>query len=216
MVLVAVLAIAPVQTALSAEWIVQRLVGTAVTLVDDRWVALEMGQVLSDPFTVRTLGRGNVHLGSTDSAIALGTDTAVTLSATDRHVDIELHSGSVSALTQGDHSATVTAGDSSVAITSGAAEIVLGANGPQVTAQEGSVSVQDSPNGDVEQLAPGEVANPDATPALPPGMPPANIPADSPPPGPPENPGQEDANSSNGPDNSPGGSGSPDERGNSD
>ena len=214
--LAAVLVIAPVETAISAEWIVQRLTGTAVTLVDDHWVALEIGQVLSDPFTVRTLGRGNVHLGSANSAIALGIDTAVTLSATDHHFDIELLAGSVSALAQGDHSVTVSAGDSEVAISSGAAEIALGENGTQITAQEGSVSVQDVPTGNVEQLAPGEAGGSDPATAIVPDVPPVDIPDESPQLGPPEIPGQGNGNSLNEPDYPLGGTGAPAELGNSD
>ena len=133
--------------ALSDEWLAQRVTGSAFMLAQDRWIVLEEGDRLTDPFTVRTAGSGKLKLGTTNSALALGEESTISVSATSARFTIELLAGSVAAAVQGDGHATISAGTMKVALTNGAAEVSLGSGGPEVDVQYGSVSVEDGSRG---------------------------------------------------------------------
>lgn len=136
--------------ALSDEWLAQRVTGSAFRLAQDRWVILEEGDRLTDPFTVRTVGRGRLDLRTRNCALALGGESTISVSATSTRFTIELLAGAVAAAVQGDGQATISAGNMNVALTNGAAEVSLGSGGPEVDVQYGSISVEDGSRGTVD------------------------------------------------------------------
>jgi len=145
--------------AIAADWIVQSVTGSALALHDDEWVALDTGDVLAEPFTLRTLRRAQVSVGTTDAALSIRSNTTINVLSESDLVSVELLQGAVSALVQGDRKALLSAGPTQVDLAAGSAEIEMTARGANVRSREGIVTVRDPAADAPVLLAPGTSAS---------------------------------------------------------
>lgn len=146
--------------AAAADWIVQAIAGSALALDNEQWVVLDTGDVLAEPFTLRTLGRAQVSVGTTDAALSIRSFTTATVSAESSLVTVELLQGAVSALVQNDRRALISAGRTQVDLAAGSAEIEMTAGSANVRSRDGLVTVRDPAAQAPVLLAPGSSANP--------------------------------------------------------
>ena len=144
----------------AADWIVQSVDGSALVLDAEEWVALVPGEVLADPFTLRTLGRAQISVGTMDAAVSIKSKTTITVMSEPDLVSVELLQGAVSAFVQGDRKALLSAGPTHVDLEAGSAEIEMTAQGASVRSREGLVTVHDPAADAPLVLAPGNSANP--------------------------------------------------------
>ena len=156
---------------IAADWIVQSVTGTALALQDEQWVALNSGDVLAEPFTLRTLRRAKVAVGTTDAALSLRSQTTITVGSESDLVSVNLVQGAVAAFVQGERKALLSAGTRQVDLAAGSAEIELTAQGASVRSREGLVLVRDPAAEAPVLLAPGRSANPAGLSNDPPGSP---------------------------------------------
>ncbi len=166
----AVVAMLATGGAAAAEtWQVRAVRGTALTLVDGRWVELEDGVVLPDPSVIRTLQSGRVELTAGVHVIVVGRATAVELFTTssDGGTVLRQYSGTVTVsagVAAGLRIETVNLvvvpleGTMTIRVEDGLAEIVV--------ASGSAGSVTDRRTGQRLQLAAGDVATSGTTTGL--------------------------------------------------
>ena len=158
------LLIGGVGPAAAADWIVQSIAGLALLRDEQQqeWVALAPGEVLSEPFTLRTLGKGQVSVGTRDAALSIRSNSTVTVSSRSTIVHVELLQGAVSALVQRDRKALLSAGATEVDLVVGSAEIEMTPRGANVQSREGGiVTVRDPATDAPVLLSPGKSAQPE-------------------------------------------------------
>lgn len=157
------LLIGGVGPAAAADWIVQSIAGLALLRDEQQqqWVALAPGEVLAEPFTLRTLGRGQVSVGTRNAALSIRSNSTVTVSSQSTIVHVELLQGAVSALVQRDRKALLSAGPTKVDLAVGSAEIEMTPRGAKVRSREGIVSVRDAATDAPVLLSPGKSAQPE-------------------------------------------------------
>ena len=108
--IIAQLIVGGADPAVAADWIVQSVTGSALALRDDEWVALDTGDILAEPFTLRTLRRAQVSVGSSDAALSIRSHSTITVLSESDLVSVQLLQGAVSAFVQGDRKALLSAG----------------------------------------------------------------------------------------------------------
>jgi hypothetical protein len=156
--IIALLLVGGAGPVVAADWIVQSVDGSALVLDAEEWVALVPGEVLADPFTLRTLERAQVSVGTMDAAVSIKSKTTITVVSEPGLVSVELLQGGVSAFVQGDLKALLSAGSTQVDLAAGSAEIEMRAQGASVRSREGLVTVREPAEAPV-LLAPGSTAN---------------------------------------------------------
>jgi hypothetical protein len=139
---------------------VRTVSGTALFLDRDHWSELSLGDVLVEPFTIRTLRPGRLSLASTDAALAIGPNSAASVASTNTMVRVELLAGTATAFVQAEMRGMLVAGGTQVELAYGQADLLITADGPEIRARKGLVSVPDATGGPARALAPGDSLKP--------------------------------------------------------
>jgi hypothetical protein len=142
--------------AAAADWVVQSIAGPALVRDDEEWLPLVAGEILTEPFTLRTLSRGRVSVGTTDAALSLRSNSTATVTSQSKLVTVELLQGGASSFVQGGRKALLSAGLTQVVLAAGSAEIETSPRGVRVLSREGLVTVRDPTAEGPVLLAPGE------------------------------------------------------------
>jgi hypothetical protein len=144
----------------AADWVVQSIAGPALVRDDEEWLPLAAGEILTEPFTLRTLSRGRVSVGTTDAALSLRSNSTATVTSQSNLVTVELLQGGASSFVQGGRKALLSAGLTQVDLAAGSAEIETSPRGVRVLSREGLVTVRDPTAEGPVLLAPGEGSDP--------------------------------------------------------
>ena len=88
-------AMASTATPVAAQWLVEEVRGTSLTLLDGEWHEARIGDLAEDGSIYRTLRSGRITVGRDEAVISLGGETAVELSLEDRALSVTQYSGSL-------------------------------------------------------------------------------------------------------------------------